>query len=398
MMKRLLKISLDISLFSFIPVVSWFLLGIIIDNKLINIFTITYPLQFVYYIIKCIFSVGANISKEKDKNKNAVMSGIVTGIIVAALSFGFVLWKVEDYISFMNMDVLVYKTFTIYTIILLFFQVVFSFILDKLYYEEKNSLANKYSIIFNAINFVILILTSLITKNQMVIVTTTIVPVAIFTIYILIKSSNKFKYNLNIKNCIKYDSVELISNIFYLLIFLFGLSTAFEYGPKYAAALTFVSLITDTQWDTTDAIVTAAQIDISKGSYNYKESRNNAYKLLIILFLTTIIMYFCLFGFYNLDIKITMIYLSVEFITFLIYPLYRLKICYLQLEWSAVKATTNKILALIIRFVCSFIKSPFCTGIGQVISAIYQFVTYQLIFRKKYYVNKSGTIIKRLNK
>lgn len=397
-MKRLLKISLDISLFSFIPVVSWFLLGIIIDNKLINIFTITYPLQFVYYIIKCIFSVGANISKEKDKNKNAVMSGIVTGIIVAALSFGFVLWKVEDYISFMNMDVLVYKTFTIYTIILLFFQVVFSFILDKLYYEEKNSLANKYSIIFNAINFVILILTSLITKNQMVIVTTTIVPVAIFTIYILIKSSNKFKYNLNIKNCIKYDSVELISNIFYLLIFLFGLSTAFEYGPKYAAALTFVSLITDTQWDTTDAIVTAAQIDISKGSYNYKESRNNAYKLLIILFLTTIIMYFCLFGFYNLDIKITMIYLSVEFITFLIYPLYRLKICYLQLEWSAVKATTNKILALIIRFVCSFIKSPFCTGIGQVISAIYQFVTYQLIFRKKYYVNKSGTIIKRLNK
>ena len=68
-MKRLLRISFDLSLLSFIPIISWFLLGIIVDKNLINIFTLTYPLQFIYYIIKSIFSTGANISKEKDKNK-----------------------------------------------------------------------------------------------------------------------------------------------------------------------------------------------------------------------------------------------------------------------------------------------------------------------------------------
>ena len=67
-MKRLLRISFDLSLLSFIPIISWFLLGIIVDKNLINIFTLTYPLQFIYYIIKSIFSTGANISKEKDKN------------------------------------------------------------------------------------------------------------------------------------------------------------------------------------------------------------------------------------------------------------------------------------------------------------------------------------------
>ncbi len=72
-MKRLLRISLDLSLLSFIPIISWFLLGIIIDKNLINIFTLTYPIQFIYCILKSIFSTGANISKERDNNKNAVM-------------------------------------------------------------------------------------------------------------------------------------------------------------------------------------------------------------------------------------------------------------------------------------------------------------------------------------
>lgn len=84
-MKRLLKISFDLSLLSFIPILSWFFLGIIVDKNLINIFTLTYPIQFIYYILKSIFSTGANISKEKDKNDNAVMSGLIIGTIVSII-------------------------------------------------------------------------------------------------------------------------------------------------------------------------------------------------------------------------------------------------------------------------------------------------------------------------
>ncbi len=391
-MKRLLKISLDLSLLSFIPVLSWFCIGFIVDSNLINIFTLTYPLQFIYYILKSVFSTGANISKEKDKNNNAVMSGLVIGIIVALFIFGFILLNIESYIKFMNMDISIYKTFTIYSVIQLFIQLIFAFILDKLYYEEKNSIANKYSLVFNILNFIVLIVTSLITKNQVIIIFATLISIGAFTIYVLVKSWDKFKFGLNIINCIKYDSVELFNNIAHFFIFLFGLSNALEFGEKYALALTFIALITDTQWDTFDAIVIAAQIDISKNRFNYIKHRNNAYKLMLILFLTTILMFVGLYWFYDLNLKITLIYLSFEAINFIMYPIYRIKTCFMQLEWSAIKTTTNKIIASVLRFLMSLLNTPFCTGIGQVSSSIYQLLTLNCLFNKNYKISEEGKI------
>ena len=395
-MKRLLRISFDLSLLSFIPIISWFLLGIIIDKSLINIFTLTYPLQFIYYIIKSIFSTGANISKEKDKNENVVMSGLVLGTIISIIIFMIILLNVDNYINFMNMDINTYKNFTIYSILQLFISLEFAMVQAKLYYEEKNKLANKNSVIFNLICFILLIGTSLITKNQIIIISTTLIPLLLFTIYIYIKNSNKFKLNINLLKCIKYDSVELFNNIAFFLIFLFGLSNALEYGEAYATALTFVALITDTQWDTFDAIKEAATIDISKDRFNYKEHRNNAYKLLSILFGSSLVMFGILYSFYDLNFKITMIYFSFEIVNFLVYPIYRIKTCFLQLEYSALKTTSNKILALILRMSISLLKTPYCTGIGQVCSSLYQFITVSIIFKLNFNVDKTGKVLKKI--
>lgn len=394
-MKRLLRISFDLSLLSFIPIISWFLLGIIVDKNLINIFTLTYPLQFIYYIIKSIFSTGANISKEKDKNKDAVMSGLVLGTIVSIIIFTIILLNVDNYISFMNMDISTYKNFTIYSILQLFICLEFAMMQDKLYYEEKNKLANKHSLVFNLLNFILLIGTSLITKNQVIIIATTLIPLAIYTLYIYIKNSNNFKFNINVLKCIKYDSVELFNNIAFFLIFLFGLSNALEYGEMYATALTFIALITDTQWDTFDAIKEAATIDISKRKFNYIEHRNNAYKLSGILFGTSLIMFVLLYGFYDLDFKITMLYFSFEIVNFLIYPIYRIKTCYLQLEYSAFKITSNKIIASILRMFMSLLKTPFCTGIGQVCSSVYQLITVSIMLGHNFKIDTTGYVIKK---
>lgn len=394
-MKRLLRISFDLSLLSFIPIISWFLLGIIVDKNLINIFTLTYPLQFIYYIIKSIFSTGANISKEKDKNKDAVMSGLVLGTIVSIIIFTIILLNVDNYISFMNMNISTYKNFTIYSILQLFICLEFAMMQDKLYYEEKNKLANKRSLVFNLLNFILLIGTSLVTKNQIIIITATLIPLTLYTLYIYIKNSDKFKFNINVLKCIKYDSVELFNNIAFFLIFLFGLSNALEYSEQFAIALTFVALITDTQWDTFDAIKEAATIDISKRKFNYIEHRNNAYKLLGILFGTSLIMFVLLYGFYDLDFKITMIYFSFEIVNFLIYPIYRIKTCYLQLEYSSFKTTSNKIIASIIRMFMSLLKTPFCTGIGQVCSSVYQFITVSIMFGDNFKIDKTGCAVKK---
>ena len=101
-MKRLLRIASNLAINSFIPILSWFCFGLLIDKNLVNVFTLTYPLQFIYALLKSIFATGANISKEKDQDENAVLSGMTAGIIVGGIIFGLVAVNVKKYIEFMN--------------------------------------------------------------------------------------------------------------------------------------------------------------------------------------------------------------------------------------------------------------------------------------------------------
>mgnify|MGYP001705107508 FL=1 len=61
---------------------------VVVNNKL----------QFIYYIIKSVFSTGANISKEKDKNNDAVMSGLFIGTIVSFIIFNIILLNIDNFI------------------------------------------------------------------------------------------------------------------------------------------------------------------------------------------------------------------------------------------------------------------------------------------------------------
>ena len=399
-MQRLLRISFNSAFFSFIPILSWFALGLIVDKNLTNVFTLTYPIQFIWAMMKSIFGTGANISKEKDKNDNAVLSGMILGIILGFIVFGFIVLNIESYIKFMNMDVFTYKEFTIYSVIQLYIQLIFSFVLEKLYFENKNKLANKYCITLNILNFIVLIASALLLKDKMNMVITTLIVIFVYVLLVTIKQFKKFKFSCNVLNFIKYDSVEIFNNFVFFLIFLFGLSNALEYGEKYAIALTFVALITDTQWDSFDAISTVAKIDISQNKFNYKQHRRNAYILLTILLTTVFIMFISLYGLYELNLIITLIFLSFELINFIIYPIYRIKTCYLQLEYSAIKTTTNKMVSSTLRMIMSVLKTPFCTGIGQVCSSIYQFISINSMFYKNFKINADGTIsnIKKLRK
>lgn len=387
-MKRLLRVSFDNALISFIPILSWFLLSIIIDKDLINVFTITYPIQFLTCLFKSIFSVGCNISKEKDKDKYAVGNGMFLTIVLGFILYGFILLNIDKYITFMNMDVKVYKIFTIYSIIQFYIQLVYSSIIEKLYYEEKNKLANTYSFTFNILNFSVLILSSLLIKNKVVIVCLTLLSILIFTIYLVIREREKINFKFNIKKYLKYDSVNFFHNIGFLIIFLFGLSNAIEYGETYALAISFVALITDTQWDIFDSINTVAKVDIAKGKFDYKESKNNAYKLMLLLLFSVLIMFMIFYHNYKLNLIITLILLGTEIFNYLIYPVYSLKTTYMNLEYSATKITANKIIANIGRFLLSLLHTPYCTAIGQVGSSLYQFVVLNIIDKKNKIIKK----------
>ncbi len=395
-MKRLLRISFNQAIFSFIPILSWMMLGLVLDKNLANVFTLTYPLQFIWHICRSIFATGANISKEKDKKENAVLSGMTLGIIIGFVVFGFIAINIKSYIEFMNMNYNIFKEFAIYSVIQLYIQLIFSFVMEKLYFEGKEKLANKYMIIFNVLNFGVLMGTSLFIKDKAIIVATTLITILAYTLFITIKQYKKFKFEVHLLQYIKYESVSIARDIFFFLTYLFGFSNALEFGEEYTTALNFAALVTDTQWDAFGAVDTVAKIDISKGNFNYKEQKRNAYKLLGILLLTTFIMLVFSYKYYELNLVITLLYLSVEIINFLLEPLYGIKICYLQLaEKFEIKVTSNKIVASGIRVITSFLKTPFCTAIGQALSMLEQFIVVNIMFYKNFKINKDGTVIKK---
>ena len=45
--------------------------------------------------------------------------------------------------------------------------------------------------------------------------------------------------------------------------------------------------------------------------------------------------------------------------------------------------------------IMSFIKTPFCTGLGQVCSSIYQFISINIMFNKNYEIKANGIIDKK---
>ncbi len=382
-MKRLLRISLDILVTSIVPIASYFLLGILIEPNLINIFSLTYPIQFIMSIYKSLFGVGSNVYAYKENNKNAINSGIVLGIIIGLLTFGAIAINIDKYIAFMGMDVDKYRVFGIYSVLQIYLQLVLYLIINKLHYKEENKKANKLSTIFNIVNFVFLIIPAIFIKNQIIVATIALVTTAIIVIFILFKNIEKFKFSINIFKWIKYDSVDLTTSIMFLLIYLFGLSNIFKYGENYALAVSFSTLITDMQWDISYSIGVAARIDIVKNKFKYNEHLKNAFKLIGLILASIVAMFGILYPIYKTQLDITLIYIGLEIITFIGYPLYNIKICYMQIEYSAIKATINKQISNTIRFMLSFIPTPFCTVIGQLVSMTYQLVYSNVVIRFK---------------
>lgn len=280
------------------------------------------------------------------------------------------------------MDIDTYKIFGIYAIIQMFFQLLLNLSLCKLYFNDENKRANKYSFLFNLINFLSLIIMSLVTKVQIEIVSVSVICISIFVAIMMFRILKRTKFRINIINCIKYDSVYLFAEISMFVIYLFGLKNSFNFGEKYILATSFATLITDTQWDIAYAIKTVTQIDITKKEFSYKEHMNNSRKLVYLLIVSSIIMGIILYPSYRVDITATLIIVSIELISLYMYPIYLTKLTYIQLEHSAIKATVSKQIANALRIICSFIVSPFCTSIGLAVSVIYQLVSTHYIIQK----------------
>lgn len=387
-MKRLLQISLDIFLMSISPIIIWISLGFIINKEISNILIITYPLQFFYMIFIEIFSVGPNITDSKNNTKEVVYSNMLFGSIIVFLITILLTLNIDKYISFFNLNSHVYHTYAIYSIFLMFFGFLMQLISQKLYYENKNSLSNRINIYFNVVNTISIIVLSLIFKNYLSVLLTIILD-TLLIIYYFSRNFKFVKFNLMIKKNIKNVSFNILGNTGMLIVYLTGIQNSVSYGIKYLNAINFDSLTSDTQWDMLSSISTVAKIDISKDDFNYKASLNDAYKLLGLLLLSVLIMNFSLYWFYKPDLKIYAVIFLIQIIGMFLNVPALIKWSYLQIKDNNKEHNVSYIVCRILRIICSFLPTGFCTYIGQLVSDTYKYI-YSFIKTKKFEVFKKN--------
>lgn len=392
-MKKLLQIALGLFMFSIFPMITWLVLGATINESIVNVYSLTYPAQFLWLILKAVFSSGANIKHEKEKNPNAVLSGMTLGIVVSTILFGTLAIFVDEYIAFMNMDPEVYHTFALYSIGFIYLEVLVSFVMNKFYYEDKEKLANTHSLIFNVVNMVLLVGLSLITKNQTIIVLIPLSVLAVYTIVLVASQYKKFKMEWSLKNNFKYQSSTICSYLLLGLMYLFGFSNAFQAGEEYISAINFVTLITDPHWDAIVAITTLSEIELAKNEFNFKKHIKNSFALIGIVFLSVGVLFAGLFSFYDISIKIALVCLILQFVDFATMPLYYTFDPFMQLEYSPKINTLLIISDKGMRFLlATFLPTPFCTEIAQLVASIYIIVVQGIIVFKNFKLSKQGML------
>lgn len=394
-MNRLLRISFNTLLNSLLPILMWILLGEIINKNIVNIFTITYSFQFIITLLVSIFGTGANITAEKEQIKDIIDSNILLGTLVIFIIVILFSVNVDSYIKFMNLEPNVYREYCIYSFILMLYQSVIRLVCEKLYFKNENKKANKITTLFNLTNLIIVVVMSLLLKNTITsIITTLIVDFAIVA-YIVISNISKITFKIYLKDNIKYVSNDIFDLFGMFIVYFIGQRITFGFGTMYLVAVNFEAMITDAQWDMSYSIITAATIDASKDELNYKESIRNGRKLIAILIASILFMGIILYFFYRPNLWVLSIFLGVQIINLIVSPKIYIRQQYLQINYSAKKNVFHKNVYEIIRVIFSFVPSPFCTYIGQFLGMLYEVIIYDIYYNKRFYIENNYLRMKK---
>lgn len=386
-MTRLLRISLDILLMSALPIVMWILLGVIINKDITNVFTITYPIQFIIILLVSIFGTGANVNQTKNKKEGIVDSNIILGTLVGLAIIIILFFNIDRYIGFMNIEnVGLYRNFCIYSITLMYLQFIIKLISQKLYYKNEIKNSNRLTFIFNIVNLLLIIGLALLLKDDYYSIIITLLIDFIGMIVVFVINVKEFKFSFDIIKNMKYVSNDIFDSLGMFAIYFIGFRTTLEFGTMFLVAINFETLIMDTQWDMSDSIRTAATIDASKNKVEYKKSIKDAYKLVALLLLSSFIMGSVLYFFYKPELWVIAILVGVQWFDLIIIPTIWIKQQYFQINYSAKKNTFHQGVAKCLRIFTSFIPTPFCTYIGQLLSIFYQVIIYAFVYKKKFYI------------
>ncbi len=401
-MKRYISISLSLLVVSLVNMLTWLCLGFTMGNpNLSSVFSLTYPVQFVVYVLLSLFGTGANVRKNKknDETDNSVFSGMIWGIFFSVIIFVVLSVFSDNYVKFMNMDVAVFGNFARFVMLQSLAWIIFQLVLEKLYFEDKDKEANIHGVMFYVLSFVSLIVCSLITKNETIIIAVSLSLLFVYMLVLFLTKIRKFKFEWNFLPNIKYDSVTLCTSLLFFITYFVGYSNAFEAGEKYIVSINLVNLVTDPQWDALGAIGKIAKIDLSRDDYNFKSAIKKSLILTVMYMASSLALFFGLFKAYGATLWIGVICLLMQLIDMITDVFSQNLRCFLQLDFSATFATFLNFSIMGLRTLLSVVLiTPFNTNLAQGTTGTMECIMYIVITSCFFKLAKSGIFIPRKKK
>lgn len=370
---------------SCIPILTWIILGIITEDKtLINIFSLTYSVQFLPHLLASAFVIGNIIGKEKNTiNKDSVFSGIIASNIVGLVMIIVSTVNIEYIMQFMGVTDIRYKNWLIYSLWLMFFTLALTETLNLLYFEGKDKEANKTSLIFNFIYCFSISIIYKLTGNEVMSIVISLTSLGIFVYSILISKIEHFKFSINILEGVKYQLSPITSNTMMFIIYLFGMKKVFEYSPEFALAVSFCGLVTDTQWDMiVNAIIDVSKTEISKGRYNITHLFSASKLYTAIVASSIALLAIGIYPLYECDIKYTLIILLIEIVDMWIVKTSYVKSTWIDIEHQSRYSVYLIIATKIARLTISIaLGSIYALWIAQLVSGVLNYIGYSLIYK-----------------
>lgn len=390
-LKNLFKIAATDCLQSLIPILAWYLVGIIYqDSDYFNIFTLTYYFQFVYSTIYSMFINGSiKYAKKNNKPMDLGYCAIIEGSFVMVVTIIIASCNVENLLNYFSVG-LKYKPFYIMSLVFLTLDMISCGTAKVMQYQDNDAEAFKLTIryqIIKCISIVVARLFYFINKNVFNINVTVTITIILLTTYVLIQTRKHFKITHIYINCLqgwKIEFPELVSEISMFIIYFFGIQKSVSSSAVFLAAYNMAAMCTDTQWDIlSSAIDTNTTKEVCNKSYN--KNKKSIYIASIIyantLLLSSILMLFIgrtLFEFSLID-SLTIVF--IECSTFIIYAIKYIETAWLKIQYAGIWMVIITAVGYVFRIILSFIlTNKYRLSLAVFALAIYSFICFTILY------------------
>jgi len=391
-MKRAIKLAIGYSMHSLIPIISWWIWGILKDPDYVSVFTLTYPLQFIWSTILLIFGYGFQtyvLKQEKESTKESLaISGLAIGSALYIIAFVILAFFAVDFKNLMGYVDDKYTIPCVYSILTFILSGIASLLSAYYNFKEDYSKGEKILIKYNLINYTILVMNILIFKNEIVVITLSI---AISSLYIfskllkeVISNRKNIRLSINIIEPMKLVLVELAEQLGLFVTYIFGIGNLATNNFSIIITFSVWTEVIDWIWDAQSNVApTMVRIDTATEKFNFRKSVTELLKLDIIFIALIITQLAILYPFIHFDIKWILIFALFDVTDLLIHTLRVTIINYLSTKGDNKIIALQELIGYVIRASITIgIPTLLAMFIAQLVAGAYKTISSLIIYAR----------------